>query len=159
MKKLACLTLAILMMLSMSITAFAAENDAETEDRLSKNYHVSTVNPLNQISTYGTSQPTTAWDVVRQGPYSFSGQAQYSKLYLSNLLYGTSRFKVHVENKSASSTLTVNPHDSINLNPFDVSPNNTRVMKYELQHGKIYFLLSFNAPSNFSGTVYEWVYQ
>lgn len=154
MKKLTCFVLAILMVFAMSITTFANENN----ESLSQNYHVSTVNPLDQVATYGTSQPTTAWNVMTQGVYSFSGQAQYSKLYLSNLLYGTTNFKASVTNKSASNTLTVNPHDSTILTPLKVAPNSYEVRQYVLQDGKTYFLLSFNAPSYFSGSVSEWLY-
>lgn len=161
MKKIISFALAIIMVFSLHISAFAAESSAEFSEDMSQNYHVSTVNPLDQIMTYGTSHPTTAWNVVTQGPYFFSGQAAYSTLYLSNLLHGTVYFQAYVTNKSSSNTLTVNPHDSTDLRPFTVAPNSSTnpLKRYVLQSGKQYFLLSFNAPSYFSGSVGEWIYQ
>lgn len=161
MKRLMSFALVMMLILSLSITAFAKENNTTFEEDFSQNYHVSTINPMDQVTTYGTSQPTTAWNVVTQGAYSFSGQASYSKLYLSNLLYGTSYFMAEVTNRSSTTYLTVNPHDSINLASFTLDPNETTDPPkcYQLQSGKRYFLLSFNAPSNFRGSVSEWIYQ
>lgn len=161
MKRLTTSIFTLILIFSLSITAFAAERNPTIMEDFSKNYHVSTINPMNQLSTYGTSQPTQAWNIVTQGVYTFSGQAAYSKLYLSYLLYGTSYFKVNVTNLSTTSYLTFNPHDSINLTPVTLSPNTTTdpLLHYQLQSGKRYFLLSFNAPSHFSGSVSEWVYQ
>lgn len=157
MEKLVCFTLAILLMFSLSITAFANENDVGIADR--ENYHVSTVNPLDRITTYGTSSPTVAWNVVTQGPYDFRGNAEYSRLYLSYLLYGTTLFKAVVNNLSASRKLIVNPHDSTDQRSFEVAPSSYAIRKYVLEEGKTYFMLSFEAPSHFKGTVSEWIYQ
>lgn len=159
MKKLVCLFLSITVVLMLGTTAFAASGNMEAENGYTQNYHVSFVNPMEQITARGTTYPTTAWNVVTQGVYTFSGNAQHSTLYLSYLLYGTTLFEATVTNKSAANDLTVNPHDSTDLMPFTVSKDSTVTKYYMLKDGKTYFLLSFNAPSYFSGSASEWVYQ
>ena len=115
MKKIICLFLSIAMLFMLSITAFAASSDMEAETGYTQNYHVSFVNPMEQIAPHGTTYPTTAWNVVTQGAYTFTGNAQHSTLYLSYLLWGTTHFEAEITNESTTKVLKVNPHDSTNL--------------------------------------------
>lgn len=114
-----------MMIFSLYISTSAAEADGRFSEDLSHNYHVSPINPLEQITTFGTDYPRVAWNVVTEGPYYFSGQAAFSRLYLSYLLYGTMYFEASVTNRSSNNELTVNPHDSTILRLFTVAPNST----------------------------------
>lgn len=163
MKKIASLLLCAVLFIASAIPCFAttiSEDALPAEENFSQNFHVSPVSPWDLPSPQGTDYPRNTWNVHTQGTYSFSGQASYSLLYLSYLIYGGDGYKVIVTNRSTSNTLTVNPHDSVPIAPFTVSPNTTTPEKKFMQKpGTSYFLLSFNAPSNFKGTVSENIYQ
>lgn len=155
MKKLVSLVFAIITILNLSIPCLAAN---VTED-FTGNYNVSPIAPWENISTRGTSSPTSAWNVLSQGPYEFSGKAAYSRLYLSKLIYGGQHFKATITNRSYTDDLTVNPHDSIVLTSYPIPTRSSDCRKFELAPGKQYFCLSFEAPSDFEGSVSEWVPQ
>lgn len=161
MKKVFFLFLCVVLIFSLSIPCFAATVDGvSTEEDLSQNYNVSPICPWEQISTYGVNPPTEGWNICTQGAYYFSGQAAYSKLYLSKLLYGPYYYSVTVTNRSSTGALTVNPQDGIPVAPFTVAANSTVSDRRFIQKdGTTYFCLSFNAPSNFEGFVAEWYYQ
>lgn len=156
MKKLVSLVFAIITILNLSIPCLAAN---VTED-FTGNYNVSPIAPWENISTRGTSSPTSAWNVLSQGPYEFSGKAAYSTLYLSKLIYGGQHFEAKITNRSYTDDLEVNPHDSVSLTPFTIPKGFEDYPRtFTLAPGKQYFCLSFEAPSDFRGKIYEWVTQ
>lgn len=155
MKKLVSLVFAIITILNLSIPCLAAN---VTED-FTGNYNVSPIAPWENISTRGTSSPTSAWNVLSQGPYEFSGKAAYSRLYLSKLIYGGQHFMAEITNRSYTDDLTVNPHDSIARTPYSIPTRSPDCRTFELAPGKQYFCLSFEAPSDFEGSVSKWVTQ
>lgn len=162
MKKVFCFGLAIILIFSMSIVAFAAENGgdftARTED-LSHNYNVTTICPWEQVSTYGVNPPSEAWHIFDDGVYYFAGTASYSTLYLSKLIWGSNYYIMDVENRSYSNQLSVIPHDVIPTATITVAPRDSAYQKFMLKEGKTYFCLSFPAPSDFEGSICGDYYQ
>lgn len=152
-RALSIIVLALFLVTMLPINAFAAEN-------FSGNRNVTTVCPWENLSTRGTSSPTTAWNVVSQGPFEFQGKASYSRLYLNRLLYGDQYFKATITNRSSTNALVVNPHDSVNLSPYTIPAGTVNHEKsFMLASGKTYFCLSFEAPSDFQGQVAQEIFQ
>lgn len=152
-RTLSIIVLALFLVTMLPINAFAAEN-------FSGNRNVTTVCPWENLSTRGTSSPTTAWNVATQGALEFHGKASYSRLYLDRLLYGSQYFKATITNRSSTNALIVNPHDSVNLSPYTIPAGTIgHERTFMLASGKTYFCLSFEAPSDFAGQVEEYIYQ
>lgn len=149
--------IAFMLIISLCVTPCFAEGNLG-DNYIAPNFGVSTICPWETL-TRGTSSPTQAWNVATQGTYPFSGSASWSRLYLEYLIYGANSFTVVVTNLSSTQPLTVNPHDSQDLNSFTVAPGQTVTKVFVLQSGKQYFCLSFDAPSNFSGSVSEKIWQ
>lgn len=161
MKKLFGLVLVMLMIFSLSIPVSAAETEEMLVEDFSQNYNVSPISPWEQLTPYGVNPPTEAWNVMTQGTYHFHGQAAYSTLYLSKLLYGADFYQVNIHNISTSNTLTVNPMDGVPAKPVKIAPGVTTKpnLIFQQRLGANYFGLSFNAPSYFEGYVGYWPYQ
>lgn len=160
MKKMLTLILSFVIVLSLAVPCLATSVDTDTSgiapEDFSYNFHVSTVNPLESIQTRGTTNPTKAWNIQSNGPYYFRGKAAYSRLYLDYLITGSHYFSAHVKN-NANTTLTINPHDSVDTHPIPLTAKNEDDYYFMLREGKIYFLLSFEAPSDFEGNVYGYI--
>ena len=161
MKKLFGLVLVMLMIFSLSIPVSAAETEEMLAEDFSQNYNVSPISPWEQLTPYGVNPPTEAWNVMTQGTYHFHGQAAYSTLYLSKLLYGADFYQVNIHNISTSNTLTVNPMDGVPARSVEIAPGVTTKpnLIFQQRLGANYFGLSFNAPSYFEGYVGYWPYQ
>ena len=159
MKKLMALMMALFMLVSVSITAFATENGTEETEDFSQNHNVTDVCPWEQITTYGVNPPTEGWDIFEDGVYEFSGKAAYSTLYLSYLIYGADCYIAEVTNRSYTDELKVVPHDVTPTATIPVAARDTLYEDFMLKAGKTYFCLSFLAPSDFEGTIYGDYYQ
>ena len=159
MKKFIALIFSVVLVFSLAIPSYASTSGNKYFEDFSGNYNVSPISPWEKIGTRGVNPPTEAWNISTQGAYSFKGNAAYSRLYLSKLIWGDQYFKVNITNY-ASTYLTVNPMDGVPVAPYSVAPYaNPDVKYFTLRTGADYFCLSFDAPSNFSGTVSRWVYQ
>lgn len=159
MKRFLTLIFVFIMLISLSITAFAAGNDPTKSEDFSHNYNVTTECPWDRVSTYGVNPPTEGWDVSTQGVYTFSGKASYSTLYLSKLIYGSAYYAVSITNRSLTNILKVTPHDVIPTADFEVAADDDFYDEFEQKPGTTYFSLTFYAPSDFEGSIGKCAYQ
>lgn len=123
-------------------------------------FNVSTVNPfdsLNQASPYGTSAPTTSYNLHTNRQYSFYGKASWSMLWLSKYLYGCTKYGVYINNKS-SSNLTITARGVSGGDITKVIPANTdttdKPLYFTTPSTDTLFCITFDAPSDFEGWVF-----
>lgn len=159
MKKVLLFIMAIVMVMSLTIPCTADE----ITGRDWSGYNVSTVNPfelVNQSTTRGTSYPTVSHNCDLEGPLSFSGSASYSMLWLNKVVYGCIGYYVYVKNNSSSTLhytvrggkfgdkeMTVSPYSD------STTDNNGYTLYFPMNSTQDLFCISFNAPSNFKGSV------
>lgn len=148
MKKLFALVLSLVMMLSLAVPCAAAEETAPDWSGM----NVTPVNPMMGLTPYGVNYPTETHYPNTNGPLSFRGNAAYSMLWLNKMLLGCNRYYVWVENM-ASTTLTITVRRQASgdytqtVAPYDRLPFYITASPDEI------VCMSFNAPSNFSGSV------
>lgn len=160
MKKAFSFILALVMIANLAIPC-AAEEIAEDDWT---GHNVSTVNPFElyyQAIARGTSYPTVSHNCNSEGPLSFSGSASYSMLWLNKVLCGCGGYYIYVKNNSSSPLHYIVRGSSIGDRAMTVSPysnstadNNDHTLYFPMSSNQDLFCISFDAPSNFSGSVW-----
>lgn len=159
MKKTLSVILALAIFFSLAIPCSATT--ISDDDWSGSN--VSTSNPLeimNQLVPFGTSPPTTSYNLHTNAVYSFHGNASWSRLWLSKYMYGCLRYGLYINNKS-SSTLTFTVRGISGGDREFTLPGNTDTAAYyntsdttfSVDSTSTLFCISFEAPSNFEGWV------
>lgn len=158
MKKILTISLVMAMILSLAIPC-----SANTISDWS-GINVSPISPfelMNQVIPYGTSAPTTAYNLHQNTQYSFHGTASWSTLWLSQYMFGCMKYGVYINNKS-SEPLKFTVRGISGGDKTFTLPGNTDTASYfdfdEMQFAvnttDTLFCISFKAPSNFEGWVY-----
>lgn len=124
------------MVLSMSVTAFAGE-----ENTSSGCIGVSTEEPVIQdIVARGTGRPTAVWNIKRDGAYNFKGVSIYQTMYTNYRFVGTDSYGVEVFNNSER---------ELTINVVDAATRNVIKSHKILPGGPTYFIISrFDVTSN-----------
>ncbi len=82
---------------NVSIEIETQENDGTIDFDNITNYNVSTYIPFDTgISLYGTSKPSSTWNLSTQGRYNFEGNSVYHVLYSNYKFTGVTSVKVVV---------------------------------------------------------------
>ncbi len=158
-RKLGAALTALVLALSMSVTAFASESaqhelynvctEAPTE--------VSIENNIGGVSIQGLGKPGTDKYVnLNSEKLTFAGHAQGSTLYTNKHFKGKSKISYSITN-DCDTKLTVKFYTSngwFNSKKITVEGNATLTGTIDgLDDSKLYYL-TFSAPSDFSGSVY-----
>lgn len=136
---------------------FKIEVVYETQENVGVNDIGPGVGEPNQIVPYGTSKPTSTWNLSKKGRYSFNGSSNSSTLYTDYLLTGKSSVKIYVRNNDHQYSL------KFKVKRKDLVFDNT-VESYELALGKdttinltldksSNYYIEFTGPSTFSGYI------
>lgn len=137
---------------------FVNEVVYETQENVGVNDVEPGVGEPNIIVPYGTSKPTSTWDLSTQGRYTFSGSANsFVSLYTNYLLTGKSSVKIYVRNNDHQYSL------KFKVKRKDLIFDNT-VKSYELALGKdttinltldksSNYYIEFTGPNTFSGYI------
>lgn len=157
MKKTFSIFLALIMIFSLAAPCAALEQHGETDW---DGFNVSPFDPMNQANPFGVDAPTTSYNLHTNGLYSFHGNAQWSRLWLSKYLYGCTRYSVYINNKS-SETLKFTVRGIRGGDQTLYLPGNTDSVTHFGSNGLTFntnttgtlFCITFEAPSNFEGWV------
>ncbi|WP_144787403.1 hypothetical protein [Lysinibacillus fusiformis] len=130
----------------------------ETQENVGVNDVEPGLGEPNVIVPFGTSKPTSTWDLSTQGRYPFSGSANSAvSLYTNYLLTGKSSVKIYVRNNDHQYSL------KFKVKRKDLVFDNT-IGSYELALGKdttinlsfdksSNYYIEFSGPNNFSGHI------
>lgn len=149
MKRLLSIILAITMLFSFAVPC-SATTVSPTEDTSNSTNDI--IFELTESKTRGTSAPTEGWNCESQGKLSFNGSASYSTLWLNKLVYGCLSYTVKITNNS-STTLSFDPRGCVDLSRCYVPAKSTETFHFLMNSTSDYFCITFNAPSNFSGSI------
>lgn len=151
-KKGISLLFALIIILNCMVMASAAE---------SGNIGVSEVPPIvteSGIQPYGTSKPSSGWNLATKGRYNFKGNSYDKPLYSNYYITGVSAAKLYIKNLHSSNQLEfkllkvqfgidwsvydteVTPRGDVTCNISNLDPNEK-------------YILRFEGPSDFEGYI------
>lgn len=148
-----------------SVNASAAELDANefenvvsTQENVGLNDLAPGVTNTDLVVPYGTSKPTSTWDLSKDGRYSFSGYLNSVRsLYTNYLLTGKSSVKIYVNNldHQYSVKFKVMRKDLIfdnQIGSYSVAAGSSGVVTVSLDSSSNYYI-EFQGPCDFSGYI------
>lgn len=158
MKKLVSILLSLALVVSLGIPCAADEmNGLDWSGN-----NVSTVNPFELYYSSiarGTSYPTVSHN-CHGAPLEFSGNASYSMLWLNKVVYGCSGYYVYVKNNAGTPLNYIVRGGTYGDRAMTVSPysdsytdNGGNPVYIPMSSHDALFCISFDAPSNFRGSV------
>lgn len=102
MKKVLSLVLTVVMVMSMSVTAFAAETISVEKNvsYLQNKIEVDIQSPARTIN-----KPSELWN-FKNGKYNFAGRSMNDSLYTNYLFNGATKYSVRINNLSPDRELT-----------------------------------------------------
>lgn len=130
----------------------------ETQENVGVNDVGPGVGDKDLIVPYGTSKPTSTWDLAKKGTYTFNGSSNSAgALYTNYLLTGKSSVKIFVRNNDHQYSL------KFKVKRKDLVFDNT-IKSYEVPLGKdgsytlsldksSNYYIEFSGPNNFSGYI------
>ena len=116
---------------------------------------------LNQAVPFGTSSPTTTYDLHTNALYSFHGNAISSRLWLNQYMIGCLKYGVSVTNTSSQNKLKFTVRGiSGGDQSFTLPPNTSTeeyfgddAMFFDAASRNTLICISFEAPSAFQGWI------
>lgn len=157
MKKMFSYFMALVMVMSLALPCAAEEMTADDWS----GYNVSPVAPAEQVVPFGTEAPAgPGYNLHANAIYSFGGNASWSQLWLNKNLFGCLKYHVYVNNNSNSTLrFTVRGCSGGDRDFYLPAYTDTATyfsfedMSFNVDTRDTLFCISFEAPSNFTGTV------
>ncbi|WP_301109404.1 hypothetical protein [Sporosarcina sp.] len=171
--KLSSLALALVVVgIGLSVNVNAAELELQVLDsnefknsvshETQENIGVNDVEPgignKDLIIPYGTSKPTSIWNLSTKGRYPFRGSSNSSTLYTDYLLTGKSSAKIIVNNTDHQYSLKFKVKrkdlllDSTIGGPYEIPLGKSISVTLSLNKSSNYYI-EFTGPNNFNGYI------
>lgn len=136
---------------------FKTEVIYETQENVGVNDVEPGVGEPNLIVPYGTSKPTSTWNLSTQGRYDFNGSTSGPTLYTNYLLTGKSSVKIWVRNNHHQYSLKfkVKRKDLVfdnTIGSYEVAVGKDGTFTVSLDKSSNYYI-EFSPPNNFSGYI------
>lgn len=148
MKKLTSILLVIVTLLSVALPCSAVAFPEGKQPIV----NVSTVDPMNGLTLFGTSYPTARHFMHSQGSLSFSGNASISTLFLNYMVFDCSTYIIDLYNVGDNTLYCTVRRQYSGDYVVSVDPHSYRSIRVYASPTEI-LCLSFAPPSNFSGMI------
>lgn len=130
----------------------------ETQENIGVNDVEPGIGNKDLITTYGTSKPTSIWNLSTKGRYPFRGSSNSSTLYTDYLLTGKSSAEIFVNNTDHQYSLKFRVKqkdlifDKTVGGPYEVPLGRSGTVTVSLNKSSNYYI-EFTGPNNFNGYI------